>query len=236
MSANPEFYIEEHAVLYALMVKEARACGDVGEAASVEATCRYGRERGGRMAKRALRDGKKLTMQTYTQYGEWVDSKGWSKSKVSALSPVYTTDAIQCGWCDSWKKHDLLKDGKLYCEYIDYNLVKGFNSENELTITSVLSRGEESCHFVWNGVSFDSEEAVKQNIQEKSAMANRNLKDFLYHTAHLFASMKATFAEMLGEDKAQVIAGNALTRFEELFGGEKTEALTEAAMQDFTTV
>ena len=78
-----QFYMEEHAVLYALLVKAARELyGDKGELANVEGTIQYGRERGRRMALRALKDGEDLSPKNYLLYSEWVDDRKWSKKDV----------------------------------------------------------------------------------------------------------------------------------------------------------
>jgi hypothetical protein len=235
-SDQHDFYIEEHAVLYGLLVREARAYGEAGETAAAEATRRYGRERGQRMAQRALRDGRERTMEAYTQYGEWSDPRGWSQSVMVALSPHYTTDVLRCGWCDSWIKHDLLEHGQLYCAYVDDSLVTGFNPQNSIEIQSLLSRGDDRCRFVWKGLHFGSEAEAKESAQVKKSMAERNIKDFLYHTAHLYASMNATFAEMLGTAEAKAITEAALGAFTELFGAQKTERLLKAAEQNFSVI
>lgn len=232
-----QFYMEEHATLYALLAKNAIVLyGQEGRDATREATKLYGRERGGRMAKRALRDGKELSMLHYTQYSEWEDSRGYSASRIVAFSPAYTTESTRCGWCEAWKKHGLLEYGKLYCENIDAELVKGFNPENQLVLTSTLSHGQDCCHFEWVGCSFADEAEYRATREEKAAMGDRNLKDFLYHTGHLLSAMGRKYEELLGVVKAGQIVEASLAQFEVLFGKEKAEALKQEALQNYSVI
>lgn len=51
----PEFYIEDHALIYGLLGKHAeQLCGEAGLDAFAKGTILYSRERGIRMAKRCL--------------------------------------------------------------------------------------------------------------------------------------------------------------------------------------
>ncbi len=176
---SDEFYIEEHATLYALIAKKAiELCGDPGFAAVEEATKLYGLERGGRMAKRALRDGKELTMMNYTQYSEWTDTRGESAGAIESYNPDYITITTRCGWCEAWKKHNLLDYGKIYCQFIDEYLVKGFNPENQLIISKTLSAGDELCHFCWAGASFRNEADYDRDPQGKEGNGRAKHKGF----------------------------------------------------------
>ena len=78
-----EFYIEEHAILYALLVKCAKEFyGEAGWDASIQGTILYGTERGQRMARRCLADGRRLTPNNYLLYTEWSDHLDWSSGTV----------------------------------------------------------------------------------------------------------------------------------------------------------
>ena len=129
------FYIDDHALLYALAARAAeQRMGEPGRRAAEEAVVIYGRERGARCALRCLADGQPLTMENYLLYGEWVDDRGWSKGGVEAFSPVYRTRTTTCGWCESWRRTDLLDYGKGYCTFIDKNLVFGFNPDRKSVV------------------------------------------------------------------------------------------------------
>ena len=64
--------IEHHAILFALLAKEAiLECGDAGKEAILEGMTTYGNERGARMAANALAHGDELNTMTNQAYGEW---------------------------------------------------------------------------------------------------------------------------------------------------------------------
>ncbi|MEG0091704.1 MAG: L-2-amino-thiazoline-4-carboxylic acid hydrolase [Oscillospiraceae bacterium] len=233
----PEFYIEDHAVIYALMAKYAqKECGEQGLDSVKNATIRYAKERGLRMAMRASADGEALTPNNYMAYGEWADFKKTGKAVVISVTPEYRTNSLACGWCDAWKKHDLLEYGKIYCTWIDKNLVKGFNPQNELGIDSILSFGEECCAFHWKGAKFANEGELLANRSKKAALAPRVLKDFLYHTGHIFGTMAREFYIDLGLEKGNCIINQALAEYREKFGSEKTNAMVEESKQDFLKI
>ena len=232
-----EFYIEDHAVIYGLLVKNAvETAGEAGMDSSVKGTILYGKERGLRMAMRAVADGEELTPNNYLTYGEWSDPRKLGKAELKSLTPEYRTDTLACGWCEAWKKHGLLEYGKVYCSWIDENLVKGFNPENELEITGTLSNGDPCCGFHWVGVTYSDEEELKKRYEKKAALAPRVLKDFLYHSGHLLSAMCRQYYVDLGLIKGEAIARKALREYGGKFGEAKLEALIQEAKQDFLKV
>ena len=121
----PEFYIEDHALIYGLLGKYAEeARGEAGLDALAKGTILYSRERGIRMAKRALADGRELNMQTYLLYGEWADTRKMTSIQVSGIVPDFLNTVPQCAWNDSWLKYGLGKYGAVYCTHCDKNLVR----------------------------------------------------------------------------------------------------------------
>ena len=231
----PMFYIEEHAVLYALLVRAARTLyGQQGTAASISGTKLYATQRGNRMAARTLADGRECTPLNYMIYSEWQDSKSWSEGKTISLSPVHHTQTLRCGWYDSWRKHDLLEDGKLYCEYVDAYLVKGYNPNNQLELRETLSHEGCCCDFYWIGRSFSSEQELRQAMELAAQLSPKTVKDFLYHSGHLLSAMSQAYTDCLGEEAAQTITNQALEEFKKRFGKEKWEALLLESNQDFT--
>ncbi len=231
------FDIPHHANLFALIYKGAvDFYGDKGAIAADEGTKLYGQQRGARMAKRALKDGRPLTMENYLVYGEWTDKNGHSKGYVSAKAPVYCLDNTVCGWCEAWKNAGLLEYGKNYCSYVDHNLVKGFNPDLKLDITQVLSQGGETCGFRWNGFSLPDEAAEKAYRDKKAALGDRALKDFLYHTGHLYSRMKQALAENLGGEAAEKICAKAMSDYTDMYGKEMTDRVLKESKLDFSVV
>ena len=81
-----QFYMEEHAVLYALLVKAAQELyGDKG-LANVEGTIQYGRGRDAAWPCAHSGRGRPLPQNYLAEYSEWVDDRKWSK-RMSMPSP-----------------------------------------------------------------------------------------------------------------------------------------------------
>ena len=232
------FDIPHHANLFALIYKRAvDLYGDEGRKAADEGTKLYGQQRGRRMRARAIKDGAPLTMESYLLYGEWEDKNHHSLNDPDAATyPTYTTNVLRCGWCEAWKEAGLLEYGKNYCTYVDKNLVKGFNPELKLDIERVLSQGGDTCMFLWNGFSAETDEEKQAFAQKGAKIGKRKLMDFLYHTGHLLRAMKQALAENLGRDRAEKIAGKALADYTRMYGRDMTEAVVKESAQDFTVV
>lgn len=231
------FYIEEHAVLFALLVKHAiEMFGDRGQAASELATKIYGKERGLRMAMRAAADGEELTPYNYLVYGEWADPRGMQTNVPVVLSPEYHMNVVKCGWNDSWRKYDLLKYGRIYCRWIDEYLVRGFNPNNGLGIDHFLSSDDACCNFQWKGVCLNSEEELKECNRKRSECLDRVIKDFLYHCAHMLWCMRRVYYLELGYADGKKIVDSAMMEFKKIYGEDKYCVLEEASHQDFISI
>lgn len=226
----PSFYIEDHAVLVALIVKSA---GESGRKAVMKGIAAYGRERGLRGAARCLADGEPLSLKNYMLYGEWADPRGWSASEVVALSPNYRTNMTRCGWCDTWKKYGLLEYGKAYCDCVDENLVYGFNPTLAFRMGEVMAHGGVACEFDWLGfVPADAAEAEAMAAR-RAELIPRVTRDFLYHCGHVFSTFGREIYLEFGLERGREILGRAMAEYERLFGREKREAVEAEARQNF---
>lgn len=233
---SSRFYIDDHAVLYALLVRAAiRRCGPAGERASRQATTLYGRERGVRMAMRCLAAGLPLTGETYLEFGEWFDDRGWSVFRVGSYEP-FELNAQVCGWHDSWKKYELSEYGKIYCEIIDGELYRGFNPELELTVTQTLSHGHEKCGFLLSGMACASADDKKLIDERRSKRLKSVVKDFLYHAGHLLSAFRRTWLLELGLPLATEMLAAASTEYEKIFGSDKMRWIILESGQDFLAV
>ena len=228
---SAKFYIEDHAVLFALMAKiSTERFNREGEAAIKRAIASYCMERGARAAMRCLSDGESLSMENYILYGEWDDHKGETESEIAAMEPNYKTNVLVCGWCEAWKKYGLLEWGKIYCDHADYWLVRGFNPHLRLEMGKILSRGDDSCEFNWLGCNFrDASEASRRRREKIS----RVTKDFLYHCGHMLATFRRETIFELGLTKGEEIISNALAEYKRLFGALKKNALISETDQNF---
>lgn len=232
-----DFYIDDHALIYGLLGKQAEhCCGKAGLAALEKATVQYAKERGIRMAKRCLKDGRKLSMQSYLLYAEWSDTRAWSDIAVSSIVPEFRNHVEKCGWYETWKKYELMKYGAVYCSFVDKNLVKGFNPDMNVEISSVLSHGEAACNFNWLGADFVSEQEFYDLMKLKASLAPKTVKNFLYHSGHILSALRRVFYAELGVQATEKICTEALTEYENIMGREKCNALIEEAKTDFFEV
>jgi hypothetical protein len=226
-----EFYIEDHATLFALIAREAiTKFGGEGMSAIVRAISAYGIERGSRSAKRCLSDGEKLSMENYILYGEWHDPRGESKTEIVEFEPNYRTNVVVCGWCEAWKKRGLLEYGQIYCDHVDEYLVRGFNPELRLEMGKILSHGDCVCEFNWIGCHFRDSVAAERKRRGKISLVTR---DFLYHCGHLLASARREIIFELGVIKGEKIISGALLEYKKIFGALKNKSLIEEAGQNF---
>ena len=233
----PEFYIEDHALIYGLMGKYAdELYGEAGLAALEKGTILYARERGIRMAKRCLADGNPLNMRTYLLYGEWADTRKATSIQVSGIVPKFLNHVPQCAWNDAWVKYGLVKYGAIYCTHADKNLVYGFSPAEKVDIPDLLTHGKPSCEFEWYGTDFKTEQEFYDLMKKKSEIAHYTMKDFLYHSGHTLSALRRAFCLELGVPAAREIQEKALEEFEKLTSAEKREALYEESRLDFLAV
>ena len=232
-----DFYIDDHAVLFALLTKSAEdRSGSKGLEAIERALISYGRERGLRSAMRCQEDGHPLTIRNYFLYGEWVDVRQWSRSATKTLSPEYVTQTLACGWNDTWKKYGLIEYGKIYCRWIDKELLYGFNPDLRLEMASILSCGDACCEFQWKNCRFDGEDQFTELMEERRQLIPRVTKDFLFHCAHLFSTFKRECYRELGLVKGNEILEDALNAYGKIFGAEKSGAIVSESSRDFLSV
>ncbi len=228
MPAAPLCGIEQHAVLYGLFVREALKYGKGGDKAARDATARYGRERGARMAQKALANGDELTRPNYRVYKEWRPPREglMVPGPVVRKTPSFVTQQFRCEWAESWKRHGLADFGKMYCRYVDRYLCRGWSEDYEVTITTLLSEGDDRCTFDWG---FAMTPELEAELAEKSAAAGeRYVRDFDYHTGHLLHAMASEFTEQLGPETGAAIRDAALADFTAKFGRDCAERIQRA--------
>lgn len=221
-----KFGIDHHATMYALLSKAVQqSCPEEGRTVLEQATLRYGRERGRRMAEQAMRDGVPLTLENYFAYVEWTDEDHEMERGIAQYVPIYQTTVYRCGWVESWKKRGLLEYGKVYCEYADYGLVSGFNPENLLKLEDTLSHGQKTCNFIWKGYAMDAERSEALRCS-RERVGQQYQKTFLYHTGHLYSCLRDEFQKKLGNQGLQA-AEHALAEFSEIFGPEAADVVKQ---------
>ena len=126
-----------------------------------------------------------------------------------------------------------MRYGRIYCSHIDKSLVKGFNPENELDMDGSLSKGDPCCGFNWIGADYGDEASASADMKKKAELSESNVKDFLYHTAHLYSALRRCFLLELGLQASGSICGSAMKEYSELLGSDKAAAILSEADQDF---
>ncbi len=231
MTDRDSFYIDDHAVLYGLLAKQTRiSCGELSDEILESAVTAYGKERGLRAAKRCVSDGKELSGANFILYGEWDDHRGVSKSESDTSGSWLKTRMTTCGWCEAWKKYDLLEYGKTYCSWVDESLLHGFSPELRLKMPKVLSRGDDCCEFHW--LDADTSEVLPASSLRRELIP-RVTRDFLYHSGHLLSAFRRELFFALGLLRGADIIEGALAEYGTLFGGEKASAVLAESEQNF---
>ena len=222
--------IEHHAAMYGFLAREAIRAGLEGRRALSVATQRYGWERGARMAEYADHEHLEHTMETYALFKEWRPPQpGQCVPGESVKSPHYLTSVVRCEWAETWKKYDLLPYAKTYCLYVDKALVKGFNAALELDIPANLSFGDEYCEFNWG---YDRSPEKERWLNElKTQIGEKYVRDFTFHTAHLYCCISRVLREELSEVGEQICAAG-LRCYVEMFGEPYVEVLKAAAAEN----
>ena len=225
--------IENQAMMFAFLSRAAIvAKAEEGRAAIQAGMKRYGRERGARMAARARANGDPVELWTNQAYGEWkTDYPGQMDFGTLRLEPTYRTYIASCAWCDSWKKYDILEYGREYCVNVDAAVFEGFNCGSECTaVSKAMSWGGKRCDFDW-GVAMSEEDYAKISAK-KEELAGSALRDFDYHTAHIYYTICDELRKAFPEDAEEIIE-KAVEDYAELYGREDLARIAEFKNEKF---
>ena len=152
--------------------------GEYGLDIFANAIMRYAHERGQRMRKRAVRDGRRLDHETFLSYGELQIPSSPEDYSIGSESPVYTLCCHRCMWQESWARYGLECYGALYCRYVDLHLIQGFHPDLAMITRSALGLGDSCCTFSY--VGYCQTPKSRQRIAAvKKEPAGKNTKDFL---------------------------------------------------------
>ncbi len=229
--------IENQAMMFAFLSKYTiLAHGEEGRKVIQEGMKRYGRERGARMAARARANGDPVCLWTNQAYGEWKpDYAGQMEFGTVTTEPTLVTYISKCAWCEAWKKYDILEYGREYCVNVDAAVYEGFGDGFGCgavctPVTTAMSWGGEVCRFDW-GLPLSAED--QQKISEKKAeLGTSAMRDFAFHTAHIYCAITDTICKHFPEDSHDII-GKAERDYTDLFGQEAFDALLAFSPADF---
>lgn len=208
------------------------AKGEEGRAAIQEGMVRYGRERGARMAARAVGNGDPVELWTNQAYGEWrPDYPGQMEFGYLRTEPTLVSYISKCAWCEAWKKYGILEYGREYCVHVDEAVYEGFGCGAVCTpLTTPMSWGGERCDFDWGKPL--REEDLARVAAKKSELGTSAMRDFAYHTAHIYSTITDTICKRFPEDSNGIIS-KAIADYIGLFGKEDFDRLLDFAPSDF---
>ncbi len=228
-----ELKIENQAMMFAFLSRAAiQAKGKEGREAIQNGMIRYGRERGARMAARARANGDPVELWTNQAYGEWrPDFPGQMDFGMIRNEPTYQTYIAKCAWCDAWRKNGILEYGREYCVNVDAAVYEGFGCGAVCTpLTPSMSWGGERCDFDWGKPL--SEDELKMVAEKKAELGTSAMRDFDFHTAHIFCTVSDEICKAFPED-AKGIIDRAVADYIELFGQEAYDCLLEFSPDEF---
>lgn len=228
-----ELRIENQAMMFAFLSRAAiEAKGEAGRAAIQDGMIRYGKERGARMAERARKAGDPVELWTNQAYGEWKpDYAGQMEFGTLRTEPTYRTYISKCAWCDAWKKNGILEYGREYCVNVDAAVYEGFGCGAVCTPVSVsMSWGGERCDFDWGKPL--GEEEVRMVADKKAELGTSAMRDFTFHTAHIYFTIADELRRHFPEDSEAMI-DRAVEEYIALFGQEAYDCLLEFSPDEF---
>jgi hypothetical protein len=228
------FSEQHHALLFALIAKEIveQARKDAGEAVLRVAVRRYGKQRGRRMAMRALANGDDLSMTSFLIYGEWRSGTGLGKHDQTVLGSDVRMVVPRCPWTLTWMEASLSEYGRLYCLEIDKALVHGFNPHLLIDVNKTQTNDGEPCDFLFHQAALLSGDTLAY-IRDKSAvLASKTVMPWDYHCGHLYKTFYEIITQELG-DASQEAVRAALDEFAARFGEEAAQVVLAYQETDF---
>lgn len=231
-----ELKIENQAMMFAFLSRAAiEAKGEAGREAIQEGMIKYGRERGARMAMRAEKAGDPVDLWTNQAYGEWKpDYAGQMEFGMLRAEPTYQTYIAKCAWCEAWKKYDILEYGREYCVHVDEAVYDGFGCGAKCTpLTTSMSWGGDRCDFDWGKPL--REEELKLVTEKKAELGTSAMRDFNFHTAHIYFTVSDAIRRNFPEDSAEII-DRAVRDYTDLYGQEAYDCLLAFSSEEFFTI
>lgn len=225
--------IENQAVMFALLCKyTVLSHAEKGIEAIQEGMINYGRERGRRMAVNAEDYGDPIELWTELAYGEWKpDHEGQMEFGCIETEPTYKSCVTKCAWCEAWKKYGLLGYGREYCVNVDSAVYEGFCRDFVCEPNyPTMSWGGERCEFDW-GRPLSAEDAAKL-AAKKEELGDSCVKDFDFHTAHIYYAITAVIRKRFPDDAAYIIK-KASDEYMGIFGQDDYDRIFDFSPEDF---
>ena len=205
------------------------AFGERGQRAFVLAVKHYARQRGERMAQRAVRDGQELNYASYCAYCEWAPSEetlaGGEEcvSHLRSTAPDYVYEVYPCVWFTAFQEQNALEAGRLYCRHLDEAIARAFSSSLQF-YTVETQHCADRCVFCIRDAGFGPDTVVQRRTEY--------VKGFDYHCAHTFYAFAETAAGVFGPE-GEALAARVLAAFEAEYGPEMRRQLEAFATENF---
>ena len=222
------FTEKHHAAFFALVSRQVIVQNgfESGQTAVRKAVRRYGEQRGGRMAKRAMRDGRTLSMDNFLKYGEWQSATSEGIAETSALNTNVVSHVLRCPWNNAWVEQDLLPYGRLYCLEIDHALVRGFNPRLTISVNQTLSNDGNPCEFIYHQAVLGRDDSIR--VEER-------VMPWEYHIAHLERTFREVLVQEFGAEAGEAV-DSGVYDFEQRFEIDLRKALEDYRGTDFDQI
>lgn len=203
-----------------------------GVEAFVHMTIVYARERGSRMAQRAIRDGVPLDFSAYRRYGEWASTElaeevmGGFESRTLSLSPHHEEHIDRCPWAWQFEQMELKECGVVYCAHLDRAIAAGFNPYLVFDVPQSVN-DHECCIQIMRDANFTEDETFEKNP--------KNVRGFDYHTAHVFHTFARLSESMFGSEGREA-ADSVLDKFQSEYTDSMAQVLRSFADTNFQVI
>jgi len=117
-----------------------------GVALLKEAVEYFGRERGKRIAERVKAEGKPLTFKNWLIYSD-IDSIKNFKPIASIEDSDFIIKVKNCTFYNGAEEWGLGDYAKIYCKYVDYCILEGYNPDIKLILKERQATGKKRCIF-----------------------------------------------------------------------------------------
>jgi hypothetical protein len=172
------------------------------------------------MALRAQADGAPLTLAAFLEYGEWAASPEEMTQTATETDGDVLVEVFKCPWHTAWETTGMMNAGRLYCLEIDAALVRGFNPECEIRITTTRPNTGRHCRFRF------------RNARRARSAKGRKMP-WEYHCGHLLRAMAETLKQELGSAGRDAVA-TGLAAFRRRAGESAARRVQIASRADFS--
>ncbi|MDO4476018.1 MAG: L-2-amino-thiazoline-4-carboxylic acid hydrolase [Lachnospiraceae bacterium] len=229
-----KYTARNHAFVYGVIAQEILAACEGAPEILEKAIRTYGLQRGSRMGQTAEQFGDPRTMQMYLAYGEWAPAPGEMDVRVPEETPSAVWNVHRCPWHQEWEEKGMLEAGRYYCQFVDRELVHGFNPELELGTGTTQTNGDEFCYFKWTGADMTPEHK-EENAAVAAKVGTVRLKTWAYHMGHIYKTMKEILTQEAGAEMVAQVYAKADARIAESLGQETVELMHAGLVLDYWT-